>query len=232
MRPIKRSHVCPASPHTAFCTALAICIVTTLFAVFSTHSIVFLYRHLSHSLLFVKVLDIMASKPSPGSFLMETASIGFTIVTSILNLGASRKLKDLAAEISLSASLLSEAGREVDQNSRYFSGTFESKFKIITEKCRTEYEKVRAALEAVQSYDTPIPAIRNNVMYISDQPPSQPWKKLVWGLEKSQYDSSKVVEEIKGCSEQAWMINYVILLVVIQKHAQEWVKLQYFVSSV
>lgn len=157
----------------------------------------------------------MTQNRSPGNFILEAADTGLAAVASVSYLGPSQKIKKLAAKISLSASLLTTVGREVNKHEGYFKDNFPEKFEILAVKCQKEYEKILAGIEKSNSWK------EGDSGEEADKPPKQQWKKLMWALGLKEDGMYDLEESLNKAFHRAVLLKGVVFLVVLQMHGQE-----------
>jgi len=160
-------------------------------------------------------MNVMDQRPQPGAFILETADTGLAVAAGLSCFGASSKVKDLASKVSLSATLLTEIGREVNQNGEFFKNNFQEKFENVMVKCKTEYEVVLAGIEKANSWKK-----EDSVEGVED-PPRKAWKQLMWALRMDDDEFEEFEEALDESFRQALMLQLVVWLVVLQIRAQK-----------
>jgi hypothetical protein len=159
----------------------------------------------------------MDAKPLPGAFILEAAQYGLKAVSILASFAPSQKSRDLASRISLSACVLSEVGKEVNQNASRFKENFQKIFEHVPIECKEQYEKVIAAVSKASSFIGSVP--QEGIVHV----PQKPWKRLLSALNM---DNEKF-EEFQESLNESWlrslMLQYIVSLVVLQIRAQKYV---------
>jgi hypothetical protein len=156
----------------------------------------------------------MDPKFSPTAFIYEAANTGLAAVAALSSFSSDRRIKDLAATMSLSASLLSEIGRTVDGNEGYFKSDFVLRFEKLIDKCKKKYEMVLAGLEKANSWKKLDSAG-------ATEPAKKRWEKLQWALDMKADEIHEFEDSLNESYNQVSMLQSVVMLVILQMHAQE-----------
>lgn len=153
----------------------------------------------------------------PGDFIIEVATRGQDVTSLFLFLFSSKKARDIAACLSISATILAEAGNTTNRNAEYFKDSFQSKFESLLAKFTNVYDKISAACEKVTSLkpsDNPV------------KPFQGPLEKLIWAFGMNEEEFSDFSEWFKECYEPSALLNTLVNLVVLQINAQRYVFIQ------
>ncbi|CAL3973451.1 unnamed protein product [Diplocarpon coronariae] len=157
----------------------------------------------------------MDRKRQPGNFILEIGNMGLELTASLTCFGAGNRVRNLANSISLSATLLSEAGREVNNHAEIFKDNFQSKFEGALLKCKKEYEQCYAAIDKVNSWK------KDETDDTAKDIPKRPWKKLAWGLEMTDGEFSDYEDELEESFKVAMMAQVIVQLVILQVQARQ-----------
>ncbi|KAE9367219.1 hypothetical protein N431DRAFT_418365 [Stipitochalara longipes BDJ] len=158
--------------------------------------------------------QIMDSKPLPGAFILQAAEHGLKAASILPSFSPSAKSKSLASKISLSATLLSEIGKQVNLTAACFKENFQQTFEHVPMKCEEQYVKVLKALEKASSFD------KSDLEEGTPSKPQKPWERL-----RSALDMNKAqFEEFRESLDESWhrvlMLQHIVSLIVLQIRAQ------------
>jgi hypothetical protein len=162
----------------------------------------------------------MDTKPLPGAFILGAADYGLKAASILTSFAPSRKSKDLASKLSISATVLSEVGKEVNKNASCFKENFQKTFEHVPMKCQEKYEKVLAALEKASSFTKREPPIEGIVIV---NIPQTPWSRFLSELHMDKHAFRGFQESLDQAWLQALMLQYIVSLVVLQIRAQKYV---------
>jgi hypothetical protein len=157
----------------------------------------------------------MDQKPLPGAFIFEAAQSGLQAAANLFGFAPSPKSKDLASKLSLSATLLSEIGKEVNQNAGYFKENFQQTFENVPIKCKKEYEMVLVGLEKATAWK------KGEPLEGTEDPPKKPWKRLLFALSMGKDEFKEFENSLDESWLRALMLQYIVSLVVLQVRAQK-----------
>jgi hypothetical protein len=160
------------------------------------------------------------TKYQPGDFLCDLADVGSRLVASLAShANGDTKVLDLTFSISLSCALSMDAGKEVNNYSNYFKENFQSSIDVITCQSKKDFEAVQKALDIIDSYSGNgfVRGINGKMLGV---PPEQLWKKILWASEMNERDWGAMEEKMTPVTGKAWLVRYLVSLVVIQKNAQ------------
>jgi hypothetical protein len=161
----------------------------------------------------------MDAKPQPGGFLIEAADYGLKAASILTSFAPSKKSRDLASKLSISASVLSEVGKEVNKNASYFKDNFQKTFEHVPIKCKEKYEKVLAALDKASSFTKREPI--EGIVFVNIR--QTPWSRFLSELDMDKYDFGLFRDSLDETWKQALMLQYIVSLVVLQIRAQRYV---------
>ncbi|CZT10074.1 hypothetical protein WAI453_006389 [Rhynchosporium graminicola] len=161
------------------------------------------------------MVNIVDENRCPGNFILNIASTGLGVVASLSHFGYFYRIKCVANNISLSASILNEVGRGVNQHETLFKDNFEEKFSGALKKCKKEYEQVAAALDKIRSYK------KNEINEETEGMPKSPLKKLMWGLDMTLSELNKFENELDQSRKIAFTAQTIVQLVILQVNAQK-----------
>ena len=151
----------------------------------------------------------------PGDFILEAADFGLQVAAKLIGFVPSAKSKDFATMISMSATLLSEVGKEVNRNATCFKENFPATFEQLTMKCKNEYETVLAALVKAMSWK------KGESVEGTEELPTGSWKRVIHALAMDK-DKLENFEKALGDSYvRALALQYMVSLVVLQIRAQK-----------
>ena len=157
----------------------------------------------------------MEPKSLPGDFILETADFGLQVAAKLTGFVPSAKSKDFTNKISMSATLLSEVGREVNRNAICFKENFPATFEQLTTKCKQEYGIVLAALVKAMSWK------KGESVEGTEKLPIGSWKRVIHALAMDK-DKLENFEKALGDSYvRALALQYMVSLVVLQIRAQK-----------
>lgn len=160
----------------------------------------------------------MDEKPLPGAFILETAEYGLKASSILFDFPPSGKFKDLASKISLSATVLSSVGKEMNQNASCFKENFQEKFEHITLKCAEKYHIVLAAVEKACSF------VKNEEVEGTESGPQKPWKRFLTALDMDK--DKKKFEDFQDHLDESFMqaltLQRIVSLIVLQIRAQKY----------
>jgi hypothetical protein len=159
----------------------------------------------------------MDAKTLPGTFILEAAENGLKAASILATFVPSQKSRDLASRISLSACVLSEVGKEVNQNANCFKENFQKTFEHVPIKCKEQYEKVIAAVAKASSFIGSVP--EEGIVHV----PQKPWKRLLSALDMDKEKFEEFQESLNESWLRALMLQYIVSLVVLQIRAQKYV---------
>jgi hypothetical protein len=157
----------------------------------------------------------MDAKHLPGAFMLEAAEYGLKAASVLSSFAPTPKSRELASKICLSATLLSEIGRQVNQNATCFKENFEKNFELVPMTCKKQYQTVLTALEKASSFE------KGDATEGTGQSPQKPWKRLLsaLGVGKDKF------EEFQECFNESWlrvlMLQYIVSLIVLRIRAQK-----------
>jgi hypothetical protein len=152
----------------------------------------------------------MGQQRSPGDFILEAADAGLRVAFALCHFGSSQRIKDLASKISLSATVLTEVGREVNRNADDFKDAIQEKFRDITLRCEKDYGIVLAAIEKANSWT------KDESLEETEDPPKNSWKKLLWALGMNEREFDALIDSLDDSMGQATMVQYTVMLVIFQ----------------
>jgi hypothetical protein len=161
----------------------------------------------------------MDANPQPGRFLIEAAEYGLKAASTLTSFAPSKKSRDLASKLSISATVLSEVGKEVNKNAGYFKDNFRKIFEHVPIQCKEKYEKALAALDKASSF-TKRETIEG-IVFVNI--PQKPWSRFLSGLDMDKYDFELFQDSLDDAWKQALMLQYIVSLVVLQIRAQKYV---------
>jgi hypothetical protein len=158
----------------------------------------------------------MDQSRQPGSFILEAADQGLKLAAALTHFGSSQRVRDLASKVSLSATVLTEVGREVNHNAEYFKSAFQEKFGNVTLKCEKEFERLLAAIEKANT------GTKNEFNEgLVEFPPKNAWKRLLWAMSMDEGEFDDFKDSLDELFYQAAMLQYVIGLVILQIRGQK-----------
>ena len=153
----------------------------------------------------------------PGAFILEAAEHGLKAASMLSSFSPSMKFKELTATISLSASLLSEIGKQVNFSAACFKENFQTTFEHVPMRCEEQYLKVLKALETASSFD------KKDLVEGTEQKPQKPWNRLLSALNMD----DDQFEEFQESLDESWlrvlMLQQIVTLIVLQIRAQKYV---------
>lgn len=161
----------------------------------------------------------MDAKPLPGAFLIEAADHGLKAASILTSFAPSKKSRDLASKLSISATVLSEVGKEVNKNASCFKDNFQKTFENVPIKCKEKYEKVLTALGKASSFTKREPV--EGIVFVNI--PQKPWSRFLSELDMDRFDFLMFEESLDEAWQQALMLQYIVSLVVLQIRAQKYV---------
>ncbi len=161
----------------------------------------------------------MDAKPQPGRFLIEAAEYGLKAASTLTGFAPSKKSRHLASKLSISATVLSEVGKEVNKNAGYFKDNFQKIFEHVPIKCQEKYEKVLAALDNASSFRKREPI--EGIVYVNI--PQKPWSRFLSELVVENYEFGLFQDSLDDAWKQALMLQYIVSLVVLQIRAKKYV---------
>ena len=159
--------------------------------------------------------DTMDQNRYPGNFILEVAKTGLTAVASLSCFSSGYRIKNVNNSLSLSAGLLAEVGRNVNEHESFFKDNFKTKFEGALSKCMKEYEQCIAAVKKVETWK------EDESDESEDKPPKRGWQKLAWGLGMTNSEFSDFEDELDESYKVAMMAQVVVQLVVLQVHARQ-----------
>ena len=159
-------------------------------------------------------LKIMGQQRSPGDFILEAADAGLRAASALSHFGSSQRIKDLASKISLSATVLTEVGREVNRNADDFRDAIREKFRNITLRCEKDYGTVLTAIDKANSWS------KDETREESEDPPKRSWKRLLWALGMNEGEFDDFNDSLDESIEQAVLLQYTVMLVILQIHGK------------
>ncbi len=165
-----------------------------------------------HSLLHFNKMD---AKPSIGGFILEAAECGLKAASLLSNFAPSVKSKDMAAKISLSATLLTEVGKEVNQNATCFKENFQSTFENFPRKCKQQYQQILTAVEKASSF----PTVHTGEG--TETTAQKPWKRFLSALDMDKDKFKDFQESLNQSWERVLMLQRIVSLIVLQIRAQQ-----------
>jgi len=151
---------------------------------------------------------------SPGYFILQAAELGLRTAAAVLGFAPSYKAKKLASKLSLSATLLSEVGKEVNRNEGCFKNNFQQTFEHVAVRCEKEYNTVSNALDRATSR-------RKDDVVRAEESPKKPWKRLMFELGMNDNQFEEFEETLDESWARALMIQHVVSLIVLQVRAQK-----------
>jgi hypothetical protein len=157
----------------------------------------------------------MDAKLLPGTFMLEGAECGLKAASILSGFAPTPKSTELASKISLSATLLSEIGREVNQNANCFKESFQQTFEHVPMKCKSQYEAVLAAVEKASSFE------KGDGSEGTEQPSRKPWKRFLSALDMDKDKFEAFQERLDESWVRVLMLQYIVSLVVLQIRAQK-----------
>ena len=157
----------------------------------------------------------MSQQRSPGAFILEAADTGLRAASALSHFGSSQRIKDLASKISLSATILTEVGREVNRNADDFKDVIQEKFLNITLRCEKDYSIVLTAIWKAKSWK------RDESQEESEDPPRNSWKKLLWALGMNERELDDLNDSLDQAIEQVTMLQHIVRLVIFQIRGKE-----------
>jgi hypothetical protein len=163
----------------------------------------------------------MDAKPQPGAFLIEAADYGLKAASILTSFAPSKKSRDLASKLSISATVLSEVGKEVNKNASCFKDNFQKIFENVPIKCKEKYQKVLAALDKASSFTKMARDPIEGIVFVNI--PQKPWSRFLSELDMDKYDFVMFEESLDEAWQQALMLQYIVSLVVLQIRAQKYV---------
>ncbi|CAG8949461.1 hypothetical protein HYFRA_00007691 [Hymenoscyphus fraxineus] len=156
---------------------------------------------------------------SPGAFILDAASAAEQVVVGLCHFKYQYRVEEFASQIAFIGNFLSTAGKEVNENPNYFKENFEEKFGGFTQKCKSKFEIILAALEKARSYKKGFGDTREDVCEVAE-PPKKPWDRLQWGLGMNDEQIDKFEEDVQELAQGAGVLMSVVSLIVLQKTAQ------------
>ena len=163
----------------------------------------------------------MDAKPQPGAFLIEAADYGLKAASILTSFAPSNKSRNLASKLAISATVLSEVGKEVNKNASCFKDNFQKVFENVPIKCKEKYQKVLAALDKASSFAKREPIPIEGIVFVDI--PQKPWSRFLSELDMDRFDLLMFEESLDKAWQQALMLQYVVSLVVLQIRAQKYV---------
>ncbi|KAF4630382.1 hypothetical protein G7Y89_g7757 [Cudoniella acicularis] len=159
----------------------------------------------------------MATQRSPGNFILETANVGLALVAKLSYFRYGSKLRDIIHTLSFNAAILTEVGREVNKHEQYFKDNFQTKFECVLVEIKEKHEVIRAALEKARRWKES----ESQEDVDNGEPPKMEWNKNLWSCEikKGVFDKFDTLTE--DFYKPAQLLQFIVQLVVLQKHAQE-----------
>ncbi|RDW88055.1 hypothetical protein BP6252_00087 [Coleophoma cylindrospora] len=151
----------------------------------------------------------MDNQPNQFSRFASAADTGSSVVNGLLSLGLNWRIKELAATVSLSANLLSQAAATISKHRSYFLDTFDEKFECVATKCESDYLTIKNILRQLDSAES------------GTAIPTKPWKRFLWAVSEQGADMSDLEESLEKSHVQALMLQAVVSLIVLQIQAQE-----------
>jgi hypothetical protein len=158
--------------------------------------------------------------PQPGSFLIETADLGNTLITSLFaRTNPATDIYDLFEAISTCTSLFMETGKRMNKHHELFKPNFQTTFHPVIAQVRKDFNNLKLAFEIVDSYKRGMPVfgVKGTIL---GKPPRRLREKVLWVLELKEGDWNVVEERFEGCFGKAWVLSQLVSLVVVQKIAQ------------
>ncbi|CAG8978141.1 hypothetical protein HYALB_00013024 [Hymenoscyphus albidus] len=160
-----------------------------------------------------------AMDSSPGAFILIAASAAEQVVVGLCHFKYQYRVEEFASQIAFIGNFLSTAGKEVNENPKYFKESFDEKFGGFTQKCKSKFEIILAALEKARSYKKGFGDAREDVCEVAE-PPKKPWDRLQWGLGMNDEQIDKFEEDVQELAQGAGVLMSVVSLIVLQKTAQ------------
>jgi len=157
----------------------------------------------------------MDAKPLPGDFILEAAEDGLKTASILSSFALSPQSKGLASDIAHSATLLSEIGKEVNQNASCFKENFQKTFEHVPMKCKEHYQKVLKAVEKASSFE------KGDAVEGIKHTSRKPWKRLLSALDMDKEKFEKFQDSVDGCFLSALMLQSIVSLIVLQIRAQK-----------
>jgi hypothetical protein len=156
----------------------------------------------------------MDQRVLPGDSILEAAELGRRTAAALSSFSSSVKAFSLASLISLSATLLSEIGKEVNRNEACFKANFHKTFEHIPMKCEKEYNTLLNAFDKAASW-------RKDDVVGTEDSPKKPWKRLLFVLGKDKEELEEFGESLEESWQRALMLQSIVSLVVLQIRAQK-----------
>lgn len=157
----------------------------------------------------------MDQKRCPGNFILEIANTGVEATAILARFGPGYRIKNIANSTSLSAGLLLQVGRDVNEHEQLFKDNFKQKFEGALSKCKKEYEQLVAAVEKVNSFK------KDESDENAETLPKKHWKRVAWGLSMTDDEFSDFEDELDESYKIAMMAQVIVQLVILQVHAQK-----------
>jgi len=158
----------------------------------------------------------MDTQTLPGAFILEAAEHGVKAASFLFSFSPSAKSKELAAKISLSASLLSETGKQVNSSAACFKENFQTTFEHVPMRCQEQYLKLLKALETASSFD------KRDIVAGTENAPQKPWKRLLAALNMDDDQFEEFQESLDECWLRGLMLQQIVSLIVLQIRAQKY----------
>jgi hypothetical protein len=154
----------------------------------------------------------MDQKIQPGTFILEAAESGLKAAATLSSFAPKA---DLASKLSLSATLLSQIGKEVNENADCFKGNFQRMFENVPMRCKKEYEKVLVGLEKAMTWK------KGEAVEGTGEVPKKPWKRLLSAMDMDKYEFEEFEESLEASWLRALMLQYIVSLIVLQIRARK-----------
>jgi hypothetical protein len=156
----------------------------------------------------------MDQRVLPGDFILEAAALGRKTAAALSSFSSSVKVSNVASKISLSATLLSEIGKEVNRNEACFKANFQKTFEHVPMKCEKEYDTLLNALDKATSW-------RKDEIVGTEDPPKKPWKRILFALGMDESELEEFGESLEESWLRALMLQQIVSLIVLQIRAQK-----------
>jgi len=165
----------------------------------------------------------MDHSQQPGSFILKAADEGLKLAAALSHFASGQRTRDLASKISLTATILTEVGREVNHHAGYFKTTLQKKFQNVTTKCEKDFDRVLSAIDKANTWKS-----GDSGEGSIELPPKKAWKRLLWAMSMNETEFDDFDDSLDESMTQAAMLQCIVALVVLQIHGQQSVTISPF----